>query len=465
MQNETEQYSNKEDNKIFIKTEIKEEYDADSYTNSLPETSSLGTEHFITETKHLKDETENTDIPDQKYFISKKDLEQIGALTSEEIKVEPFEAVPTPNNNTEEEDNRKLAEKICPYCNLHFPTSKNFKRHVMNHTDERPFQCNLCDSKFKGKYHLTIHIKTHTGERNIPCPVCDKSFIVRSALKAHMRTHSKEKPYVCHICGRGFSHQANLKPHVATHSDGLPFECEHCGERVRDRKGLLKHLRYHHMDCKDEECQFCLKFNKDPQKTSKELQKRMWNCPYCPESFKYYPTYKNHVKTHNNESFACTLSYLRIHMRNHTGETPFQCNDCGKKFKRKDSLRYHLGTHKEERKLFHCDLCNQGYTHRSSLFKHKRDIHSVTVDRTTTSCKICEEKLEDKAFRLHMKKHGVQVFKCRKCKEYIEGEEVFEAHKKIEMYSASTPGRELYGDDGNRRGNVRRTKFEYCGGE
>ncbi|KAJ8978778.1 hypothetical protein NQ317_015502 [Molorchus minor] len=417
MEVDKDHFSDEHDAKPVIKTEIKQEYDSDAYI--VPDSKLVKVEPIPTDLKPIKEEPELLEN-DDRYLISSDDLKHLGAIESKETADEP---------NTETVTAQKVTGKICPHCSVHFPNPKNFKRHVMSHSDERPFQCTLCDSSFKGKYHLTIHVKAHTGERNIQCPYCEKSFIVQSALRAHMRTHSQEKPYVCHICGKGFSHQANLKPHVATHIDGLPFECEECGERVRDRKGLLKHIRLHHVDCKVEGCEFCQKFSKDSEKTLRELQRRSWKCPYCLEEFKYYPTYKKHVKIHNNESFSCNqcdktylnIAYLRIHMRNHTGETPLNAMSATRNSRGKTA---------------------SGYTHRSSLFKHKREIHSIIIERATVSCRVCEKKLEERAFRMHMKKHEIQVFKCRKCKDYIEGEEVFEAHKKIKC---TTSGNEKDG--------------------
>ncbi|XP_048861883.1 zinc finger E-box-binding homeobox 2-like isoform X1 [Brienomyrus brachyistius] len=120
---------------------------------------------------------------------------------------------------------------------------------------------------------------------------------------------------------------------------------------------------------------------------------QLLTCPYCDRGYKRLTSLKEHIKYRhekNEESFSCPLcSYtfayrtqLERHMVTHkpardqhqllnpgAGNRKFKCTECGKAFKYKHHLKEHLRIHSGE-KPYECSNCKKRFSHSGSYSSH-----------------------------------------------------------------------------------------------
>ena len=108
-------------------------------------------------------------------------------------------------------------DRTCPHCGEFFRYPFDMKQHMRVHTGERPFGCDVCNKSFSRKDKLKAHQNNmHTdlaADQDRTCLICGMVFDSPSRMKRHMIQHTGEKPYQCSICVEYFSQAAALEEH------------------------------------------------------------------------------------------------------------------------------------------------------------------------------------------------------------------------------------------------------------
>uniref|UniRef100_A0A2M4CYL7 Putative homeobox transcription factor sip1 n=1 Tax=Anopheles darlingi TaxID=43151 RepID=A0A2M4CYL7_ANODA len=295
----------------------------------------------------------------------------------------------------------KLGIKLhpCGKCEKMFKTRQALQKHTMYHIGQLPYRCDECGVQFMRIGQLSFHKSRYHGDsaptvvNRVSCDYCPRIFLRKQDLASHyfmvhgkdraeqpyrtddpspeQRKKSKRKEYWCQGCGSLFDRYRKCERHIAKEhgmdaADGdggatiKPIKlcrCSVCATIFKKRDEWLDHLSGH-ANVRPHNCEQCLKGRK------KFGRKQVHKCTYCPKVFIHSTT-------------------LKSHLRIHTQQLRFPCNECGVMYDRYRYLAMHkVRYHSEDAsaatqsQLIKCGFCPRMFTRLRDVNHHQMSVHS-----------------------------------------------------------------------------------------
>ncbi|XP_047122156.1 zinc finger protein 768-like [Schistocerca piceifrons] len=133
----------------------------------------------------------------------------------------------------------------------------------------------------------------------------------------------------------------------------------------------------------------------------------------CPTAAPYAEAKTNHMCEECGKFFA-TKTSLKAHGRTHTGEKPHRCPQCGKAFSQLRNYKYHMSVHAGTREFAAaCPECGKVFNDRGYLSSHMK-IHR---NRKEYACADCGRRFNQRvAYNMHVRTHtGERPHACALC--------------------------------------------------
>ncbi|XP_061393690.1 zinc finger protein 675-like [Musca vetustissima] len=291
------------------------------------------------------------------------------------------------DDSLSDNDSTKTEEDDPTYNPLVCEPRKRPTKEISDEDKNLPIACDDCDKVFPNFNLLKRHKRnTHVpDELKVQCPHCPAKFGRLPNMYTHIRTLHKIEPII--------EQKSNPK------KEHNSIKCEHCQKSYCNKYRLMEHIKRKHGP--DES-------NQPKKEKIKQLVKRFL-CALCGFTCHSQPNLNIHYRRHTGERpFKCEycdrrffrLHDAQMHALSHTGERPYKCTECEKGFRSSGKLTIHMRTHTNERP-YACTECEKTFKQSKDLTIHRR----IHTGERPYKCDICESTFtQSNSLRLHQKK-------------------------------------------------------------
>ncbi|XP_028272028.1 zinc finger protein 62 homolog isoform X2 [Parambassis ranga] len=194
----------------------------------------------------------------------------------------------------------------CPHCDKQFKFRHRFKQHMLFHTGEKPFHCNMCPRKFHISQALKTHIKRiHRGPMSYSDTNGDVTWTKpldkledNKAGLSHLRKYTSQEinhkkvekncstdentkwqtmgtrspvGFTCLLCQKILKHRCMLIEHYRIHTGERPITCASCPAKFRTKAQLYIHKKKCGNPSEEIQCERCEDTFSSPELYNKHL--------------------------------------------------------------------------------------------------------------------------------------------------------------------------------------------------